>query len=55
MGIQEAVGDQKGKGMIETTDVQRTDTEEQERVDLTQELEREKVKVTRTGFGKIRL
>ena len=52
MDIHDAVGGQKDNDMIETEDVQMTDTEEQESVDRTQNLGREKVKVTRTGIGK---
>jgi len=52
MDIQEAVGDQKGNGMIETTDIQMIDTEGQERVDRTQDLGHENVKVTRPWIGK---
>jgi transcriptional regulatory protein LevR len=42
MDIHEAVGDQKGNDMIETKDMQKTDTEKQERVDCTQDLGLEK-------------
>jgi len=53
MGIHDAVGSQKDNDMIETEDVQMTDTEELERVDRTQDLGREKMKVTRTGIVNI--